>query len=75
MKQIGKTIDHKVPILKEDKELVSMLADGMKGNQIAEKLRITENKLASELMILRAKFNCKNSLNLVAYFLRNKIID
>lgn len=59
----------------EDKKIVRMLADGMKGNQIATRLKINENTLAFNLSVLRAKFNCSNSMSLVVYFLRNKLID
>lgn len=57
-----------------DIKLVTMLADGLKGNQIAAVLNMNENTLAFNLKVLRGKFGCKNSLNLVAFFLRNNLI-
>ena len=70
-----KAIEYTAAITEDDKKIVQMLADGMKGNQIAHKLKMNENTLAFNLSILRAKFNCTNSMSLVVYFLRNKLID
>lgn len=58
-----------------DKEMVKMLSAGMKGNQIAKALKTNENTLAFELNQLRTKFGCLNSTALVAYFIREKLID
>lgn len=70
-----KEIEYTASITEEDKKIVQMLANGMKGNQIAAKMKMNENTLAFNLSILRAKFNCSNSMSLVVYFLRNKIIN
>lgn len=59
----------------EDKELVRLLADGNSGSKIAELLKSNENTVAFNLSVIRKKFNCRNSISLVAYFLRNKIIE
>jgi DNA-binding NarL/FixJ family response regulator len=67
-----------IPTIKasdEDKKLVGLLAEGMKGNQIAKKIKVNENTLAFNLSVLRKKFGCKNSLSLVVYFFRNKLIE
>lgn len=59
----------------DEKEMVRLLADGMKGNKMANALKINENTLAFNLAVLRGKYDCKNSIQLVAFFLRNKLID
>lgn len=59
----------------EEKQWVSLLATGQKANEVADKLGLNKNTFAYHLRFLRAKFQCQNTIQLVAYFLRNKIID
>lgn len=59
----------------EEKEWVKYLATGEKANDIADKLGINRNTFAYHLRFLRTKYQCQNTIQLVAFFLRNKIID
>lgn len=59
----------------EEKQWVRLLASGEKATDIADKLGLNRNTFAYHLRFLRTKFQCQNSIQLVAYFLRNKIID
>lgn len=63
------------PPSKEELKMVEMLADGKSGADIAEVLGVTINKISFDLTVLRSKYDCDNSTELVAYFLRNKLID
>jgi len=58
----------------EEKEIVSLLVDGYKGNNLAAKLGMTESALAAKLAIIRKKYGAVNSIELAAIFLRNNII-
>jgi len=59
----------------QEKKVVEMLANGLKGNHIAEKLRTSESGVAANLAEIRRKYNCKNSTELVALFFRKKLIS
>ena len=59
----------------EEKQWVALLATGEKANDVADKLGLNRNTFAYHLRFLRTKFQCQNTIQLVAYFLRNKIID
>lgn len=59
----------------EEKQWVRLLATGERANLIADKLGLNKNTFAYHLRFLRTKFQCQNTIQLVAYFLRNKIID
>ena len=59
----------------EEKKWVTLLATGEKANDVADKLGLNRNTFAYHLRFLRTKFQCQNTIQLVAYFLRNKIID
>ena len=59
----------------EEKQWVKLLATGQKANDIADQLGLNKNTFAYHLRFLRTKFQCQNTIQLVSYFLRNKIID
>lgn len=57
-----------------EKKLVSLMSNGYTIDNMAFELGKNANTIASEIRFLRAKFQCTNSVHLVAYFLRNNII-
>ena len=59
----------------EEKDWVKALASGEKAGAIAEKIGMNRNTFAYHLRFLRAKFQCKNTNQLISYFLRNNLID
>lgn len=54
--------------------LVQMLSDGLNQDSIAETVGKNKFTLATELAILRQRYQCKNSTHLVALFLRHGLI-
>lgn len=58
-----------------DKEVVRLVSMGLTAAQIAEIGGLTERGVVMIITLLKKKHNCKNTPHLVAYFLRNKIID
>ncbi len=62
-------------ITDEEKELVRMIADGKAAKKIAKEKKINYNTFAFNLSIIRGKCGALNTPHLVAYFLRNKLID
>ena len=63
------------PPSKEEIKMVELLADGKSGAEISEEMGLSINKVSFDLTVLRSKYDCGNSTELVAYFLRNKLID
>jgi DNA-binding NarL/FixJ family response regulator len=59
----------------EEVKWVKLLATGEKAKGVAEKLGLNKNTFAYKLQLLRAKFNCKNTTQLVSYFITNKYMD
>lgn len=59
----------------QDVKIVTLVASGMKHEDIADELETTTNTLAMALAVVRQKYNCKNSAEMVAFFLRNGLID
>ena len=60
----------------EDEKLwIKLLSTGEKANVVAEKIGLNKNTFAYHLRFMRAKFQCRNTNQLVSYFLRNKFID
>lgn len=55
-------------------KLVKMLSDGVNQDSIAETIGQNKFTMATELSILRQRYQCKNSTHLVAFFLRNGLI-
>jgi len=65
-------------ILQPDKNevaMVKLLAAGMTGEDVCIALKIKPHDLGFSLSVLRSKYNCKNSTELVAVFLREGFID
>lgn len=58
----------------EDKKIVKMLADGSTVPEIAEGFSINTRTFEKRISLLKNMYGCKNITNLVAYFLRNKLI-
>lgn len=59
----------------DEKIWVKALAEGEKAGDVAKKLGMNRNTFAYHLRFMRAKFQCKNTNQLISYFLRNNLID
>lgn len=73
-----KAKNNNLPLLSisdDEKELVRMIADGKAAKKIAKEKKINYNTFAFNLSILKRKCGSLNTPHLVAYFLRNKLID
>lgn len=52
----------------DDRQLVSMLAKGMKFKEIAEKTAQNYKRLKARIIYIRRAYNCKNTAHLVYKF-------
>ena len=59
----------------EEKKWVTLLATGQKANDVAESLGFNRSTFAYHLKYLRVKYNCRNTTQLISFFLRNNFID
>lgn len=62
-------------VTEEEKDLVQRLADGRTAEEIAIVVGVNRNTLQSRINFLKVRLNCNNTPNLVAFFLRKKLID
>ena len=60
---------------KKDKQIITMLKNGMNGEEVADKIGVNKNTFAFSLKVLRSKYQCKNTVQLVAFFIENNLID
>ena len=60
---------------KKEKQIIVMLKNGMNGDEIAEKTGVNKNTFAFSLKVLRSKYQCKNTVQLVAFFIENNLLD
>jgi len=60
---------------KEDVAMIKLLSQGMSNKDMAVALKVKEHEIISSLYVLRLKYNCQNSVELVAVFLREGFID
>ena len=59
----------------DEKKWVSLLATGEKATKVAETVGLNRNTFAYHLKFLRTKYGCKNTPQLISFFLRNGFID
>lgn len=59
----------------EEKKWVKMLSEGKLVTEVAKELKVNTDTFSYHLANLRKKFGCKNSKELIALFLRNKLIE
>jgi len=71
----GSSINTTVTVTEEEKKWVKRLSKGESARKIAKGIKMNYNTFAYKLNSLRDKFDCKNTGELIAFFLRNKLID
>jgi DNA-binding CsgD family transcriptional regulator len=69
------TANLKVVPTEDEKLWIKLLSTGESANVIADQIGLNKNTFAYHLRFMRAKFQCKNTNQLISYFLRNKFID
>jgi len=68
-------ITNEVKVTAEEKQIVSRLAMGDQGDEIRRHIRMAPGTFANLLKDMRLKYGCRNTTHLVAFFLRNNLID
>ena len=73
MKEV--TVKNTVEVTQEEKTIVLKLSKGEKAENIGKYLGHPAGTFATMLRDIRLKYGCANSVELVAYFLRQGIIN
>lgn len=63
------------PVSDAERKWVQALATGKAAKDVAAQFGMKEGTFAYKMNILRGRFGCENTNGLIAYFLRNKLID
>ena len=64
-----------IAITSEEKTIVSRLSKGEQAELIGKDLGYPKGTFATKMQQIRAKYSALNTTHLVAYFLRNQIIQ
>ncbi len=70
-----KIVKNKIKISKREKEVLKLICQGYKNKEIAEKLFISSRTVDNHRANLLRKTNTKNSAELVAFAIKNKLIS
>jgi DNA-binding CsgD family transcriptional regulator len=63
------------PLSKREMEIAVLLVEGLINKEIAETLSIATNTVNNHLENMKEKTNCHSKAELVAYLLRNEIVE
>lgn len=64
-----------VKINEKQKQVLCMIADGLKVDQIAEKMKVSPRTVEMHSLVLREKFGANNTPHLIAIAFRQNIIQ
>lgn len=67
--------DEEVQLTRREKEILQLICDGLSNKEIADKLFISERTVVGHKSNLLAKTNCKSSVGLLSYAIRNKLVE
>jgi len=67
--------NEKIKLTKREKEILELICKGYSNNEIAEKLFISQRTVERHRANLLEKTNSKNSISLVVFALKNKLVD
>lgn len=67
--------DEEIQLTRREKEILQLICDGFSNKEIADKLFISERTVVGHKSNLLAKTNCKSSVGLLSYAIRNKLVE
>ena len=67
--------EEEVQLTRREKEILQLICDGLSNKEIADKLFISERTVVGHKSNLLAKTNCKSSVGLLSYAIRNKLVE
>jgi len=66
--------NNSISLTRREKEILQLLCEGLSNKEIADILFISERTVLGHKTNLLLKANCKNSLSLMAYAIKNKLV-
>lgn len=63
-----------IELTRREKEILQLLCEGLSNKEIADMLFISERTVVGHKTNLLAKADCKNSMSLMSYAIRNKLV-
>jgi len=76
-KQLGKETKEdtlEIDLTRREKEILQLLCEGLSNKEIADMLFISERTVVGHKSNLLAKTDCKNSMSLMSYAIKNKLV-
>jgi len=70
----SKALNSEIKFTKREMEVIQLLCDGLSNKEIADKLFISERTVVGHKSNLLQKTNCKSTIGLLAYAIKNKIV-
>ena len=64
-----------IQLTAREKEILYLISQGLSTHVIAERLHLSQRTIEKHRCELLSKTNCSNSVSLVVYALRNKLIE
>lgn len=64
-----------MPIYESDKKIISMIADGYTVLEISKSLKINRRTLEAKMIKIKNRYGARTQANLVAIFLRNRLLE
>jgi DNA-binding NarL/FixJ family response regulator len=58
-----------------EKEILQLLVEGLSNKEIADRLFVSERTIVGHKTNLLAKTNCRNTVNLLAFAIKNKLVE
>ncbi|MCF8350492.1 MAG: response regulator transcription factor, partial [Bacteroidales bacterium] len=74
-KEDDKSKEEELNITKREKEILQLMAEGMNNKEIADSLFVSERTIIGHKSNLLAKTGCKNTIGLLAYAIKNKLVE
>lgn len=65
---------NEITFTRREKEILQLLCEGLSNKEIADALFVSERTVLGHKTNLLIKTNCKNSLSLMAYAIKNKLV-
>lgn len=62
-------------ITKREKEILQLMAEGLNNKEIADKLFVSERTIIGHKSNLLSKTGCKNTIGLLAYAIKHKMVE
>ncbi len=67
--------DEEIQLTKREKEILQLICDGLSNKEIADQLFIAERTVVGHKSNLLSKTNCKSTIGLLSYAIKNKLVE